>query len=72
MTGLLWFDNSKDLLAVKIERAAAYYLEKYGKDVNTVLVNPLDMDDSQVHGITIVPSRECQRHHILVSDEQTN
>jgi len=69
MLSMLWFDNSKDPLEKKIERAAVYYLEKYGMDVNTVFVNPLDMDDSQVPGVAIVPSRECLRHHLLVSED---
>ena len=69
MTGMLWYDNSPDPLEKKIFRAQVYYLEKYGKDVNTVIVHPLDLDDSQVPGVAIVPSRECQRHHLLVSEE---
>lgn len=69
MTGMLWYDNSKDPLTKKIERAAAYYLSKYGKATNTVVVHPLDVDDSQVPGVAIVPSHECQRHHLLVSEE---
>jgi len=69
MIFMLWFDNSKDALEAKIHRAQVYYLEKYGKDVNTVIVHPLDLDDSQVPGVAIVPSRECQRHHLLVSEE---
>jgi hypothetical protein len=69
MIGMLWFDNSKDPLEKKILRAAAYYLAKYGMDVNTVIVHPLDLDDSQVPGVAIIPSHECQRHHLLVSEE---
>lgn len=69
MLFMLWFDNSKDPLSKKIERAAAYYKRKYAKVVCTVVVHPLDLDDSQIPGVAIVPSRECQRHHLLVSEE---
>ena len=39
--GMLWFDNDKqDDLRVKIERAAAYYRNKYGKTPNLCFVHP--------------------------------
>jgi len=39
--GMLWFDNDpKASLQVKIERAAAYYMEKYGKKPNVCFVHP--------------------------------
>jgi hypothetical protein len=30
-TGMMWFDNSKVSLAVKVERAARYYQKKFGE-----------------------------------------
>ena len=39
--GMLWFDNdSKADLFAKIERAASYYLDKYGKSPNVCYVHP--------------------------------
>ncbi|UCD98925.1 MAG: hypothetical protein JSV42_18620 [Chloroflexota bacterium] len=39
--GMLWFDNDvKSDLIVKIERAAAYYLGKYGDKPNICFVHP--------------------------------
>jgi hypothetical protein len=39
--GMLWFDNDKqDDLRIKIERAAAYYRNKYGKTPNLCFVHP--------------------------------
>jgi hypothetical protein len=39
--GMLWFDNDKqDDLRAKIERAAAYYRNKYGKTPNLCFVHP--------------------------------
>jgi len=39
--GMLWFDNdAKADLFVKIERAASYYQDKYGKSPNVCYVHP--------------------------------
>jgi hypothetical protein len=39
--GMLWFDNDpKTEINIKIERAAVYYREKYGKRPNVCFVNP--------------------------------
>jgi hypothetical protein len=39
--GMLWFDNDpKKKLDVKIERAATYYREKYGKMPTVCFVHP--------------------------------
>ena len=69
MIGMLWYDPSPDPLETKIMRAAAYYQSKYAKVVHTVVVNPLDAEDCTFQGISIHPSRECLRHHLLVSEE---
>ena len=39
--GMLWFDNDKQAdLRSKIERAAVYYRNKYGKSPNLCFVHP--------------------------------
>ena len=39
--GMLWFDNDKKSdYEAKIERAAAYYRDKYGKTPNLCFVHP--------------------------------
>jgi hypothetical protein len=39
--GMLWFDNDpKDGLSAKIERAAAYYQNKYGRTPTLCFVHP--------------------------------
>jgi hypothetical protein len=39
--GMLWFDNDpKAELTTKVERAAVYYLKKYGKNPNLCFVHP--------------------------------
>jgi len=69
MLFMMWYDNSKDPLAKKIERAAAYYLSKYGKAANTIVVHPLDLEPCDLPGVTVHPSGQCLRHHLLVSEE---
>lgn len=40
-TGMLWFDNDPKVeLSAKIERAAAYYRQKYGREPNLCLLHP--------------------------------
>lgn len=45
--GMLWFDNDpKKELDDKIERAATYYSEKYGKKPTICFIHPSMMPDS--------------------------
>ena len=71
--GMLWYDNSKDSLSVKIERATAYYLEKYGKQTRSVFVNPSDFSDEPIDGVRLVSSKQVLRNHLWLteSDDQT-
>lgn len=40
-TGMLWFDNNPiDSLAVKIQKAVDYYIQKYDRAPELCLVNP--------------------------------
>jgi len=39
--GMLWYDNDpKSAIGAKIEKAAAYYRTKYGKDPNVCFIHP--------------------------------
>ena len=39
--GMLWFDNDPKVgMEIKIERAANYYVNKYGKTPNVCFVHP--------------------------------
>jgi hypothetical protein len=47
--GMLWFDNDpKAEVAVKIDRAAIYYRDKYGKDPNLCFVHPTMMYNGSI------------------------
>ena len=47
-TGLLWFDNDPNAtLSVKIQKAANYYLKKFGRAPEICLVNPKMLETGQ-------------------------
>jgi hypothetical protein len=43
-SGLLWFDDSKESLEVKVKKAVEYYFNKYHRHPNLCLVHPSSMD----------------------------
>jgi len=46
--GMLWFDdNPKLALKVKIEKAVAYYRQKYHREPNLCLIHPGMMDEEK-------------------------
>jgi hypothetical protein len=53
--GMLWYDDSPTALKERVERAAAYYQEKYGRKPNLCLVHPsmLNGDEPRVNGIQV-------------------
>jgi len=54
-TGMMWFDNDpKTALIEKIERAADYYREKYGRVPDICLVNPGMMNEPELRAGKIV------------------
>lgn len=69
MIGLLWYDNSKDPLSQKVERAAAYYLKKYGKQTRLVYVNPSETIDQTIENIRIAFSNQVLPNHFYVIEE---
>lgn len=71
--GMLWYDNSKQPLEIKIKLAAAYYFGKYGKHIRSVCVNPADFAETAIDGIRVVASAYVQRNHLYVlENEETN
>ena len=68
-SGMLWFDNNpKTDLADKVERAAAYYLKKYGLEPDTCLVNPEMMAGKNIirGQVTIKGNRAILMHHLWI------
>jgi hypothetical protein len=70
--GMLWHDNDpKTTLEQKIQKATAYYLEKYGKQANTVYVNPKTLNGAQpaIEGITLRTSSQVLQNHFWIGCE---
>ncbi|GAB4418991.1 MAG: hypothetical protein Kow002_06290 [Anaerolineales bacterium] len=74
-TGMLWFDNDpKTALAVKIEKAVAYYRKKYGRSPNLCLINPgMAEGETPLEGkITVRPYRPVLPGHLWIGIEEKN
>jgi len=74
--GMLWFDNDPKIeLTLKIERAAAYYRQKYGATPTTCIVHPSMLsEDTPIQGapatkngkLTIRTSRSVMPNHFWI------
>lgn len=52
--GMLWYDNdTQGDLTIRIERAIAYYREKYGDTPNLCFVHPCMLEEKKLNGVTI-------------------
>ena len=71
-TGLLWFDNSQDPFAIKLQKAVDYYKKKYGRLPDLCLVHPkmLDGQDVNIEGLTVRPYRPVLPGHIWIGIEE--
>lgn len=71
--GMLWFDNDANTgLAAKIERAAAYYRTKYGRDPDLCLIHPSMAEEGiqMVRKITVRPFRLVLPGHLWIGIEE--
>lgn len=65
--GMLWFDNDpKTSFAQKVNKATAYYLNKYGKSPNMVFVSIHQQNIENVAGVTIKQTRSVLPGHFWV------
>ncbi len=72
--GMLWFDNdNKADLATKIQRAASYYNQKYGKAPNLCLVNPRTLGSNpwKSPGIEVKATRSVLPNHFWLGVNST-
>lgn len=70
--GLLWFDGDpKTDLVAKIEGAARYYSEKYGRQPTVCLINPRMIDNSLpvISGIRVDTSKSILVNHFFLGVE---
>lgn len=73
-TGMLWFDDSSSTLAAKIKTATDYYVKKYGRLPDLVLVHPSMLTDKNTEElqITVRPYRPVLPGHIWIGIEDKN
>ena len=67
--GMLWFDNDPNAdLKIKVERAANYYLKKYGESPNVCFVHPsmLSSDAIKPKEIEVRTNRSVLPNHIWI------
>ena len=78
-TGMLWFDNDpKAELCVKVQRAAVYYRDKYGKTPNLCFVHPSMISlpaetpgaSIKSAGVEIRPNRSILPNHLWIGFAQ--
>jgi len=69
-TGMLWFDNSKTALDIKIKKAMNYYHKKYGRIPELCLVHPSMLTEQPKDDeITIRSYRPVLPGHIWIGIE---
>lgn len=74
--GMLWFDGDRSVdLSTRIERAAVYYREKYGRMPNLCLLHPKTSGESTprlVSGVKILTNFSVLPDHFWLGiEEQT-
>lgn len=71
--GMLWFDNDpKVALPEKVQKAAAYYRNKYGAAPDLCLVNPamLGKDRPKIEKIEVETATDIQPNHFWVGQRE--
>lgn len=68
---MCWYDNSKDALPVKIERAAEYYREKYGEP-RFCHVHPAVIPEDKLilGGLIVSRDQYVMSNHLMISDRE--
>jgi len=71
--GMMWFDNDpKTTLAAKIERAAAYYRTKYGRNPNLCMIHPQALPENMAStgDISVRTQRMILPGHLWIGLEE--
>jgi len=72
-TGMLWFDNDpRTPLEMKIQKAAEYYRQKYGRQPDLCLVHPTMLQNEKIseERITVRPYRPILPGHLWIGVEE--
>ncbi len=75
--GMLWFDNDNKVdLVTRIQRAAAYYRDKYGRAPNLCFVHPSMMGSTPIStngsGIEVRTTRSVLPNHFWLGVNTTS
>ena len=70
--GMMWFDNSKQALALKVEEAARHYERRYGRWPNVCEVHPSMVTEEGlvVRGIALRTARNVLPGNLWVGWEE--
>jgi len=72
--GMMWYDNAKGGLEAKLERAADYYRQKYGRLPNFCLVHPgalaqFGVSEAMVGKIAVREFKSVMPNHLWIGIE---
>lgn len=70
--GMLWFDDSARPLHEKVERAADYYAQKYGRLPTLCLVHPNSLEGAPrlVGGVELRGARTVMPNHLWIGVDE--
>lgn len=69
--GWLWFDNDGCTLEQKVQRAAAAYARKHGRQANVCYVNPAVLSgELQLNGLAVVPAANVLKNHFWIGIQE--
>ena len=71
--GMLWYDDSPTALKDRVNRAAGYYSEKYGRKPNLCLVHPgmLQTDEGKAQGVVIRKGKGVMPGHFWIGVDES-
>lgn len=70
--GMLWYDNGSNKLKERVQRAAEYYTDKYGRKPNLCLVNPemIKGETSKVNGVQVRTAAAVMPNHFWIGVDE--
>lgn len=70
--GMLWYDNGTSKIKERVQRAAEYYTDKYGRKPNLCLVNPamIKGEASKVNGVQVRTAEAVMPDHFWIGVDE--
>jgi hypothetical protein len=70
--GMLWFDDSSRTMPEKVQRAATFYRDKFGRNPNLCLVNPesCDIKEGVIAGVELRQARMVLPEHLWIGVDE--